>query len=84
MTSLPRLDGVYVGHAGGTYEVFDPRWWQVWRWVAWARSKRAKGLVTFDTRLLGGRVVSRTVRVWEAPRPPRVRIEDQFKRPPIV
>jgi hypothetical protein len=68
------LDGVYVGHAGGTYEVFDPRWWQVWRWLTWWRSRRAKGTVLFRWA-----DAKREVRVWEVRPAPRKRIEDQFR-----
>lgn len=81
---LESVDGAYVGYAGGTYEVFHPRWWQLHRWLAWWASKRAKGTVVFQTRMLDGSIAERTMRVWQVVPRPRARIEDQFKRPPIT
>jgi hypothetical protein len=76
---LASLDGVYVGHTGGTFEVFDPPWWHVRRWWRWWRSKRAKGEVEFKTLLTAGGEVVRVVRVWEVVPVPRRRVEDQFR-----
>lgn len=47
--------------------VFLPRWWQLWRWVAWLRSPRLTAVVVFavptDPAVLG----RRRVRVLPAP-----------------
>lgn len=33
-------DGTLFGDArGGQVRVFKPRWWQVWRWAEWFRSR---------------------------------------------
>lgn len=34
------LDGFWFGGSGRTkWKAFVPRWWQVWRWLEWFRSK---------------------------------------------
>ena len=83
-TNRLSVDRAYTGLDGKLYEVFDPRWWQLWRWWGWLTSRRAKGWVTFECRMLDGYTHVRRVRAWEVQPRPRVRIEDQFRRPPIV
>lgn len=75
-----RLDRARVGHDGETYEVFDPRWWQVHRWVWWVVfvvwGKKPRAFLDVSSN---DHTVEQRIRIWQPPVPPRRRIEDQFK-----
>jgi len=49
----PNLDGVVVTTAGGgSFEILDPRWWRLDRWLVWFLSlwgRRASGKVLMST-----------------------------------
>lgn len=47
------FDRMVMGASDGPqlYRVFEPRWWQVWRWLWWLTfaRRRARGKVTITT-----------------------------------
>ena len=82
------FDRVVCGVAEGrTAQVFDPKWWQVHRWVRWwwrAWVLRHRwGRITFTVQLGVEQHVTRRVRWMELRLPPRPRrIEQQFRQLP--
>ncbi len=45
---LSDLDGILVQTADGKqYAIFDPKWWQVWRWIGyWLSEDKGRVLIS--------------------------------------
>lgn len=49
------FDGIFTGDGeGGLYRVYEPRWWQLARWIAWWRMPTKTSI----TMTLGGREIT--------------------------
>jgi len=60
------FDGMSITSAGGSkMRVYEPAWWQFWRWIYWALFARAKGhaSVSWEGKRLKVRFVAETLRL---------------------
>lgn len=70
MLTRRSLDGVDLcGGAGHRFVVYEPAWWQVWRWIYLVFTRRPRGFTTITqpdrpalrVRVLGEPVVPRAL-----------------------